>query len=128
MRQFRRGGVLAAVLGLILAATAPTAAAAGSDSPSRYRNPISVAVGDTFADPVIVRGEDGFWYAYGTTDPLHEGEREFHRVPIARSANLVDWRTSATRSAPTSARRTPLPGLPSGRLMCAASATGGSCT
>ncbi|TDC29860.1 glycoside hydrolase family 43, partial [Micromonospora sp. 15K316] len=56
-----------------------------------YRNPISVDVGDTFADPVIVRGDDGYWYAYGTTDPLREGERQPHRIPTARSADLVDW-------------------------------------
>ncbi|MEU1398498.1 family 43 glycosylhydrolase [Micromonospora zamorensis] len=90
MRHLRRGGALAAALGLILATLAPPPAA-GSGGPSRYDNPISVGVGDTFADPVIVRGDDGFWYAYGTTDPLREGEREFHRVPTARSANLVDW-------------------------------------
>ncbi|WP_410809153.1 family 43 glycosylhydrolase [Micromonospora sp. 067-2] len=90
MRHLRRVGALTAVLGLILAATVPTPAA-GSDVPSRYRNPISAAVGDTFADPVIVRGDDGLWYAYGTTDPLREGEGEFHRVPMARSADLVHW-------------------------------------
>ncbi|MCG5470046.1 family 43 glycosylhydrolase [Micromonospora sp. LAH09] len=90
MRHLRRGGALAAALGLILATLAPLPAA-GSGGPSRYDNPISVGVGDTFADPVIVRGDDGFWYAYGTTDPLREGEHEFHRVPTARSADLVDW-------------------------------------
>ncbi|WP_330467116.1 family 43 glycosylhydrolase [Micromonospora zamorensis] len=90
MRHLRRGGALAAALGLILATLAPPPAA-GSGGPSRYDNPISVGVGDTFADPVIVRGDDGFWYAYGTTDPLREGEHEFHRVPTARSANLLDW-------------------------------------
>ncbi|MGQ5261673.1 family 43 glycosylhydrolase [Micromonospora sp. ZYX-F-536] len=90
MRHLRRGGALAAALGLVLTAIV-SAPAAGSDGPSRYRNPISAAVGDTFADPVIVRGDDGLWYAYGTTDPLREGEREFHRVPMARSADLVDW-------------------------------------
>ncbi|MEU1363519.1 family 43 glycosylhydrolase [Micromonospora zamorensis] len=90
MRHLRRGGALAAALGLILATLAPLPAA-GSGGPSRYGNPISVGVGDTFADPVIVRGDDGFWYAYGTTDPLREGEHEFHRVPTARSADLVDW-------------------------------------
>ncbi|MEU8216854.1 family 43 glycosylhydrolase [Micromonospora taraxaci] len=90
MRHLRRGGALAAVLGLILTAL-PSTSAAASDGPSRYRNPVSAAVGDTFADPVIVRGDDGLWYAYGTTDPLREGEREFHRVPTARSADLTHW-------------------------------------
>ena len=55
-------------------------------------NPISEGFADTFADPVIVRGDDGLWYAYGTTDPLRENEGVFHRVPMAQSANLVDWK------------------------------------
>ncbi|MFG1649841.1 family 43 glycosylhydrolase [Micromonospora sp. NPDC049275] len=90
MRHLRRGGALAAVLGLLLAVP-PSTSAAGSDGPPRYRNPVSADVGDTFADPVVVRGDDGFWYAYGTTDPLREGEGVFHRVPTARSADLVYW-------------------------------------
>ncbi|MGS2615061.1 family 43 glycosylhydrolase [Micromonospora sp. LZ34] len=89
MGQLRRGGALAAVLGLLLAATASAPAVAAPDP--GYRNPVSAGFADTFADPVIVRGDDGFWYAYGTTDPLREGERQFHRVPTARSADLVDW-------------------------------------
>ncbi|MDO3705347.1 family 43 glycosylhydrolase [Micromonospora sp. C28SCA-DRY-2] len=89
MGQLRRGGALAAALGLLLAATASAPAVATPDP--GYRNPVSAAFADTFADPVIVRGDDGYWYAYGTTDPLREGERQFHRVPMARSADLVDW-------------------------------------
>ncbi|MGN9778329.1 family 43 glycosylhydrolase [Micromonospora sp. H33] len=89
MGQLRRGGAIAATLGLLLAATASVPAAAAPEP--RYGNPVSAGFADTFADPVIVRGEDGFWYAYGTTDPLREGEKQFHRVPTARSANLVDW-------------------------------------
>ncbi|MEV4482481.1 family 43 glycosylhydrolase [Micromonospora coxensis] len=89
MGHLRRGGALAAVLGLLLAATASAPAAAGTGTD--YRNPVSADFADTFADPVVVRGDDGFWYAYGTTDPLREGERVFHRVPTARSADLVDW-------------------------------------
>ncbi|MEU5566045.1 family 43 glycosylhydrolase [Micromonospora musae] len=91
MGQPRRGGALAAVLALLLAAPAAAPASAEARSTPHYRNPISVDVGDTFADPVIVRGDDGYWYAYGTTDPLREGERQPHRVPTARSADLVDW-------------------------------------
>ncbi|MFI7521259.1 family 43 glycosylhydrolase [Micromonospora globbae] len=91
MGHLRRGGALAATLGLLLAGSAAAPAAAEPRSAVPYRNPISAGVGDTFADPVIVRGDDGYWYAYGTTDPLREGERSFHRVPTARSADLVDW-------------------------------------
>ena len=90
MGNLHRGGVLAAVLGLVLATTASAPAAAGS-GPDRYHNPVSAGFADTFADPVVVRGDDGLWYAYGTSDPLREGEKQAHRVPTARSADLVDW-------------------------------------
>ncbi|GHJ16941.1 family 43 glycosylhydrolase [Micromonospora sp. AKA38] len=87
MRHLHRGGVLAAVLTLTLAGAAPAPAA----GPDRYRNPVSAGFADTFADPVVVRGDDGVWYAFGTSDPLREGEGRAHRVPIARSTDLVDW-------------------------------------
>ncbi|MFJ1541182.1 family 43 glycosylhydrolase [Micromonospora chalcea] len=38
-----------------------------------------------------MRGDDGLWYAFGTSDPLREGEGRAHRVPIAHSADLVEW-------------------------------------
>lgn len=65
-----------------------TGAGAGQKPP---RNPVSASFADTFADPVIVRGDDGVYYAYGTTDPLREGERTPHRIPMARSADLLTW-------------------------------------
>ena len=39
---------------------------------------------DTFADPSVIRAKDGWWYAYGTTDPLREGEGTRHLIPTAR--------------------------------------------
>ncbi|WP_127498183.1 family 43 glycosylhydrolase [Actinoplanes solisilvae] len=51
----------------------------------------STGFADTFADPVVVRGDDGFYYGYGTSDPLREGERTPHRIPMARSTDLVHW-------------------------------------
>jgi hypothetical protein len=61
-------------------------------APARtYTNPVSAPFADTFADPTVVRGDDGYWYAYGTTDPLREGERVAHRIPTARSTDLVTW-------------------------------------
>ena len=62
-----------------------------SDGATTYRNPISRDFADTFADPAIIRAKDGYWYAYGTSDPLREGEGDFHYLPVARSNNLVDW-------------------------------------
>ncbi len=85
-------------------ATVPAAAAAASPAPAAatatgghqgagaaYRNPVSAGFADTFADPSVIRGKDGWWYAYGTSDPLREGEGQAHVLPMARSKDLVDW-------------------------------------
>src|SRR5690625_1058337 len=52
-----------------------------------YSNPVFEPV---LADPSIVRGEDGFFYAYGTEDNWGDGMGS-KLVPIVRSDNLVDW-------------------------------------
>ena len=52
---------------LALVTLAPTAAGAAA---ATYTNPVSRGFADTFADPAVIRAEDGWWYAYGTTDPL----------------------------------------------------------
>ena len=71
----------------------PTGAAGGgaATSATPYTNPVSDRFADTFADPAVIRGKDGWWYAYGTTDPLVEGEGERHLLPISRSSDLVTW-------------------------------------
>ncbi|MGW0200852.1 family 43 glycosylhydrolase [Nonomuraea sp. NPDC003201] len=58
---------------------------------SLLTNPVSGSFSDTFADPSVIRGQDGYWYSYGTSDPLREGEKVLHRLPIARSGDLVNW-------------------------------------
>ncbi|WP_328474479.1 family 43 glycosylhydrolase [Actinoplanes sp. NBC_00393] len=83
MRRFI--AVLAAAL--LLPVASPAAARPGA----RYQNPVSASFADTFADPVVIAGEDRHWYAYGTTDPLREGEGTPHRIPMARSGDLVNW-------------------------------------
>lgn len=75
-------------LGLAGVALSPRAAQAG---PGTYTNPVSRDFADTFADPAVIRAKDGYWYAYGTTDPLREGEGTRHIIPTARSADLVNW-------------------------------------
>ncbi len=80
------------VLGLV--GTAPSVAhqhTPGPDTGTTYTNPVSAGFADTFADPAVIRGKDGWWYAFGTTDPLREGEGERHLLPISRSDDLVDW-------------------------------------
>jgi arabinan endo-1,5-alpha-L-arabinosidase len=72
-------------------ATAAPAGPAAAGPAGTYTNPVTREFADTFADPAVVRGRDGWWYAYGTTDPLRSGEGVFHRIPTARSHDLVDW-------------------------------------
>jgi arabinan endo-1,5-alpha-L-arabinosidase len=76
---------------LLLADLVSAPAAADPGSPHGYRNPVTAAVGDTFADPAVIRGKDGSWYAYGTAEPLWEGEHRYHLIPVVRSADLVHW-------------------------------------
>ncbi|MDC7121511.1 family 43 glycosylhydrolase [Cellulomonas fimi] len=107
-----------AAVALVLAAGAAapsTAESADHDGArgraSTYVNPVSAGFADTFADPAVLRGKDGWWYAYGTTDPLREGEGARHLIPTARSADLVSWEyvgdafTEGTQPAWADARR-----------------------
>lgn len=52
------------------------------------------AFSGTYADPAIIRGKDGFWYMYATSDPLHEGNSLFGLMHIARTPpadSLITW-------------------------------------
>jgi hypothetical protein len=104
-RRARRR-VAVPVLVLALAALTPVAAAGDrgggghgggghggghGGAGATYTNPVSAGFADTYADPAVIRGQDGWWYAYGTTDPLREGEGTRHLLPMSRSADLVDW-------------------------------------
>src|SRR5436190_23667273 len=89
-----RIGAIASSL-LVLIAAAPASAA------DRYRNPLRAtipATGDrveTFADPDVIQGRDGAYYAYGTSDPLNDRDRDSsgafraHHIPTLRSTDLV---------------------------------------
>src|SRR5215218_8812428 len=79
------------VAGSSASAAAPSSAAAPPGQRTSYVNPVSKRFADTFADPSVFRGKDGWWYAYGTSDPLREGEGTAHRIPVARSRDLVTW-------------------------------------
>jgi hypothetical protein len=87
-----RAASLLAALALAVTAllTGPAAPSRAADAPT-YVNPVSKDFADTFADPSLIRGKDGWWYSYGTSDPLHEGEGTPHRIPMARSHDLVHW-------------------------------------
>lgn len=77
-----------------LAGAAPAAAAPAPAASATYTNPVSAGVVDTFPDPAMIRGKDGAWYAYGTTNPIFnsKGEKGEHILPILRSTDLVDWK------------------------------------
>jgi len=109
MRRHTKAAAVAAATFALTAVAAPIPAAGDPPRPSAsalhaparggalvtrtdYRNPVSRTFADTFADPAVIRGKDGWWYAYGTTDPLREGETTAHRIPIARSRDMVSWR------------------------------------
>ncbi|MFL6025429.1 MAG: family 43 glycosylhydrolase [Friedmanniella sp.] len=82
--------------GLVEATGAPPASpsaalASATVDRSAYHNPVSRSFADTFADPSVIRGKDGFWYSYGTSDPLREGDTTARSIPIARSSDLVSW-------------------------------------
>lgn len=83
--------ILATAAALALTPLAATDAPAAAASPATYTNPVSAGFADTFADPSIIRGRDGAWYAYGTSDPLRSGEGTPHQIPIGRSTDLVHW-------------------------------------
>lgn len=80
-----------ALIGLLaLLLMMPLAASAEARPPgATYRNPISASFADTFADPLVIQGKDGWWYAYATSDPLRAGD-EPGQLHIARTR---DWRT-----------------------------------
>ncbi|MFL5802159.1 MAG: family 43 glycosylhydrolase [Roseiflexaceae bacterium] len=91
--------VLSLAIGLILAATAG-AAPAGRVT-GTYRNPLTIEIpGDgrveSCADPSVIYGQDHYWYAYCTTDPLNDEDKtgdsfNFHLIPILQSYDLVHW-------------------------------------
>lgn len=55
-----------------------------------YTNPVMTGVTENFADPTIIRGRDGYWYAYATNGPRFPGD-ERQLMMITRSTDLIDW-------------------------------------
>jgi beta-xylosidase len=81
-------------LGVVLVLSVLLASGVGraQETGDTYTNPVSRDFADTFADPAVIKAKDGYWYAFGTSDPLREGEGEFHTIPISRSKDLVNWK------------------------------------
>ncbi|MGH3658413.1 MAG: family 43 glycosylhydrolase, partial [Micromonosporaceae bacterium] len=82
---------------LVVAVTASgTASAVTPNGPSggaaadTYQNPVSLPDVENFGSPTLIRGHDGFWYAFGPGNPLNHGE-ERPLFPIMRSPDLTSW-------------------------------------
>ena len=82
--------LLAAVLAVIAVTAGTTAAAAAPDPAVTTTNAISSSFADTFADPSIIQGRDGYWYAYATSDPL-VANGPFGLMHMARTKDFGTW-------------------------------------
>jgi arabinan endo-1,5-alpha-L-arabinosidase len=80
--------LLAAVLTVAAVAAGTTAATAAPAVTTT--NAISSSFADTFADPSIIQGRDGYWYAYATSDPLVAGG-PFGLMHMARTKDFGSW-------------------------------------
>ncbi|MBT2410932.1 family 43 glycosylhydrolase [Streptomyces sp. ISL-12] len=90
----RRTGRTAAVLTALLLAALPSTGHATTTAPRpTYTNPVTSGVVDTFPDPAVIRGKDGYWYAYGTQNPVFQsrGETSERTLPTLRSADMTHW-------------------------------------
>lgn len=58
----------------------------GTSGAGYYQNPVFEP---DVADPTVIRGGDGWFYAYGTENTWTDGVH--HLVPVLRSRNLIQW-------------------------------------
>ncbi|WP_350279906.1 family 43 glycosylhydrolase [Kribbella sp. HUAS MG21] len=82
--------LLAAALTVVAVAAGTTAADAAPEPAVQTTNAISSGFADTFADPAIIQGRDGYWYAYATSDPLVSGG-PFGLMHMARTKDFGSW-------------------------------------
>ncbi|MFC7624347.1 family 43 glycosylhydrolase [Microlunatus sp. GCM10028923] len=92
MASTHRVAMVSILLGLtlILAMGGTAQPRAVAESPPTFANPVGGETIPNFADPTMIRGRDGYWYAYATGDPLFPGDH-YRKLMIARSADLVQW-------------------------------------
>jgi hypothetical protein len=89
--------VLTVIMGAALVAGLALAgpAAAREPEPATFTNAISESFADTFADPSVILGKDGWWYAYSTADPLKAGDPS-GIMHIARTKDWITWEYQGT--------------------------------
>ncbi|GAA1394237.1 family 43 glycosylhydrolase [Luteococcus peritonei] len=66
------------------------APALAETTPPSYTNAVSDSFADTWADPSVIQGKDGWWYSYATADPLRAGDAPTVGH-IARTRDFVTW-------------------------------------
>jgi len=81
---------LAAACAVVALTAGTTAAVAAPDPVVKTTNAISSSFADTFADPSIMQGRDGYWYAYATSDPL-VANGPFGLMHMARTKDFSSW-------------------------------------
>ncbi|MGI5191140.1 family 43 glycosylhydrolase [Promicromonospora sp. CA-289599] len=72
------------------AAAAPPPPGSAQPPATTFTNPITEPFADTYADPAIIRGKDGWWYLYATSDPLVSGG-PFGNMHVSKSRDLESW-------------------------------------
>ncbi|ADB29178.1 glycoside hydrolase family 43 [Kribbella flavida DSM 17836] len=82
--------ILAAALAVAAVAAGTTAAVAAPPLAVTTQNDISKPFADTYADPAIIQGRDGYWYAYATSDPL-VANGPFGLMHMARTKDFGSW-------------------------------------
>lgn len=93
-RRRRVRTALAALLacGILATPTIPPALADPGDPPGTYHNFVGEDQVDAFSDPTVIRGQDGYWYAYASQTVMRKDNTDgAHVLPMMRSTNLVDW-------------------------------------
>ena len=80
---------LIAILTVVLLLLTTSAPADARPPREPIRNPVSASFADTFADPAVIQGKDGWWYAYSTADPLRADDAP----GVMHIARTRDWRS-----------------------------------
>lgn len=81
--------LFAVIMATCLALTLGTTLTAHADD-NTYTNDISASYADTYADPAVIQGKDGWWYTYATADPLRSGGPS-SLGHISRTRDWVNW-------------------------------------
>lgn len=95
MASRARPAALLALIAACLLGPGSIAFAKAPVAPPVIENPVSASFADTFADPSVIEGKDGWWYAYATSDPLRAGDPP-GLMHIARTRDFRDWQYRGT--------------------------------